>query len=50
MLTGGGGEDAGLVSAVSEALGVNVLVPEQPRLTAALGAATLAKEQKPGTG
>jgi activator of 2-hydroxyglutaryl-CoA dehydratase len=27
-----------------------VLVPEHPRLTAALGAATLAKEQKPGTG
>ena len=49
VLTGGGGEDAGLVSAVSEALGVNVLVPEQPRLTAALGAATLAKEEKPGT-
>lgn len=49
VLTGGGGEDAGLVSAVSEALGVNVLVPEHPRLTAALGAARLAKEEKPGT-
>jgi predicted CoA-substrate-specific enzyme activase len=49
VLTGGGGEDAGLVSAVSEALGVNVLVPEYPRLTAALGAARLAKEEKPGT-
>jgi predicted CoA-substrate-specific enzyme activase len=48
VLTGGGGEDAGLVSAVSEALGVDVLVPEQPRLTAALGAATLAKEEKSG--
>ncbi len=44
VLTGGGGEDVGLVSAVSEALGVGVLVPEQPRLTAALGAAVLAKE------
>ena len=47
VLTGGGGEDAGLVSAVSEALGVNVLVPEHPRLTAALGAAKLAKQEKP---
>jgi predicted CoA-substrate-specific enzyme activase len=46
VLTGGGGEDAGLVSAVSEALGVSVLVPEQPRLTAALGAALLAREEK----
>jgi activator of 2-hydroxyglutaryl-CoA dehydratase len=44
VLTGGGGEDVGLVSAVSEVLGVEVLVPEQPRLTAALGAAILAKE------
>lgn len=49
VLTGGGGEDTGLVSAVSEALGVNVLVPEHPRLTAALGAARLAKEEKLGT-
>jgi predicted CoA-substrate-specific enzyme activase len=45
VLTGGGGEDAGLVLAVSEALGIQVLVPEQPRLTAALGAACLAQEQ-----
>ncbi len=49
VLTGGGGEDVGLVSAVSEALGVEVLVPQQPRLTAALGAAILAREQRPGT-
>jgi predicted CoA-substrate-specific enzyme activase len=49
VLTGGGGEDAGLVSAVSEALGVDVLVPEQPRLTGALGAAILAKEEKEKT-
>jgi predicted CoA-substrate-specific enzyme activase len=45
VLTGGGGEDAGLVSAVSEALGVKVWVPEQPRLTAALGAACLASKE-----
>lgn len=49
VLTGGGGEDAGLVLAVSEALGVKVLVPEQPRLTAAMGAARLAEEEKPRT-
>jgi predicted CoA-substrate-specific enzyme activase len=49
VLTGGGGEDVGLVSAVSEALGVDVQVPEQPRLTAALGAAILAKEEKEKT-
>jgi len=49
VLTGGGSEDVGLVSAVSEALGVDVLIPEQPRLTAALGAAILAKEEKAKT-
>ncbi len=42
VLTGGGGEDAGLVLSIRNALGVNVLVPEQPRLTAAFGAACLA--------
>jgi predicted CoA-substrate-specific enzyme activase len=46
VLTGGGGEDAGLVLAISNALGVKVLVPEQPRLTAAFGAACLAEEGK----
>jgi (R)-2-hydroxyacyl-CoA dehydratese activating ATPase len=44
VLTGGGGEDAGLVQAISAALHVNVLVPDQPRLTAAFGAACLAEE------
>jgi predicted CoA-substrate-specific enzyme activase len=46
-VTGGGAEDAGLVRAVSEALGLEVLVPEKPRLTAALGAACLAEENQP---
>ncbi|MBN1662084.1 MAG: 2-hydroxyglutaryl-CoA dehydratase [Deltaproteobacteria bacterium] len=45
VLTGGGGEDAGLIRAISEALGIAVLVPEQPRLSAALGAACLAEEE-----
>lgn len=44
VLTGGGAEDAGLVRAVSEALGLGVRVPENPRLTAALGAACLVEE------
>jgi predicted CoA-substrate-specific enzyme activase len=44
VLTGGGAEDAGLVRAVDEALGLKVRVPENPRLTAALGAACLAEE------
>ncbi|MDA8138610.1 MAG: acyl-CoA dehydratase activase [Desulfobacteraceae bacterium] len=42
VLTGGGGEDAGLVEAVGNALGQKILVPETPRLTAAYGAACLA--------
>jgi predicted CoA-substrate-specific enzyme activase len=45
VLTGGGAEDAGLVRAVSEALGLELRVPENPRLTAALGAACLAYEK-----
>jgi (R)-2-hydroxyacyl-CoA dehydratese activating ATPase len=46
VLTGGGAEDAGLVRAVSEALGLPVRVPENPRLTAALGAVCLAEENQ----
>ena len=48
VLTGGGGEDAGLVSAVGETLGIKILVPDQPRLTAALGAAFLASNEGGG--
>jgi (R)-2-hydroxyacyl-CoA dehydratese activating ATPase len=44
VLTGGGGEDAGLVQAISAALKVKVLVPQSPRLTAAYGAACLAAQ------
>ncbi len=44
VLTGGGGEDAGLAQAISGALRLNILVPEKPRLTAAFGAACLAEE------
>jgi activator of 2-hydroxyglutaryl-CoA dehydratase len=45
VLTGGGAEDIGLVRAVSETLGLEVQVPEHPRLTAALGAACLVYEK-----
>lgn len=44
-LTGGGAEDIGLVEKIGEALGIKVLVPEQPRITAALGAACIATER-----
>jgi predicted CoA-substrate-specific enzyme activase len=40
-VTGGGAKDAGLVRTIEAELGVNVLVPEEPQITAALGAAIL---------
>lgn len=45
VLTGGGGEDAGLIQAIGEALKIKILVPDRPRLTAAFGAACLAEEE-----
>jgi len=47
VLTGGGGEDAGLVQAIGDALKLDIRVPEKPRLTAAYGAALLAAETQP---
>jgi len=44
VLTGGGGEDAGLVQAIGDALKIKILVSDRPRLTAAFGAACLAEE------
>lgn len=44
VITGGGGADAGLVKAIGSALGVELLVPVSPRLSAAFGAACLAVE------
>ncbi len=49
VLTGGGGEDEGLAQAIGEALKLKILVPEKPRLTAALGAALWAAEEYPLT-
>ena len=46
VLTGGGGEDEGLVEAIGTALRLKILVPEKPRLTAAFGAACLAMDEQ----
>ncbi len=45
VLTGGGGEDAGLVQAIGNALGIEIFVPREPRITAAFGAACLAEAE-----
>jgi predicted CoA-substrate-specific enzyme activase len=44
VLTGGGGKNRGLVKALSEQLGHESLVPEDPLITGALGAALLGRE------
>lgn len=44
VITGGGGRDEGLVKAIGTALDQTVRVPRHPRLTAAFGAACLARQ------
>ena len=44
VVTGGGAKNAGLVKALEGGLGQSVLVPPEPLLTGALGAALLGKE------
>ncbi len=44
VVTGGGAENKGLIKALSEQLGREVRVPENPLITGALGAALLGKE------
>ena len=44
VLTGGGAKNIGLVHALSEQLGEEVLVPEEPLITGALGAALLGRD------
>ena len=44
IVTGGGAKNKGLLRAVSEQLGHEILVPEEPLITGALGAALLGKE------
>jgi predicted CoA-substrate-specific enzyme activase len=44
-MVGGGARDAGLVQALKEVRGHDILVPPNPHITAALGAAIIAMEQ-----
>jgi activator of 2-hydroxyglutaryl-CoA dehydratase len=44
ILTGGGGKNKGLLKALSEQLDCEILVPPEPLITGALGAALLGKE------
>jgi len=44
IVTGGGGKNRGLLKALSQQLDREVLVPEEPLITGALGAALLGKE------
>ncbi len=44
LLTGGGAKDVGLVKAITEALEMRVFIPEEPQITAALGAACFARD------
>jgi len=44
-ITGGGAKDVGLVKRVEERLGMQLLVPQEPQITAALGAALVARER-----
>ena len=47
-LVGGGARDLGLVKAVEEIIGFEIVVPEEPHLTAAIGAAVRAGEKARG--
>jgi len=47
-LVGGGARDIGLVKAVEEITGFDIVVPEEPHLTAAIGAAVIAFERLNG--
>jgi predicted CoA-substrate-specific enzyme activase len=44
IVTGGGAKNKGLLKAFSEQLGYQILVPEEPLITGALGAALLGRE------
>ncbi|MDD5007945.1 MAG: acyl-CoA dehydratase activase [Syntrophorhabdaceae bacterium] len=44
-VTGGGAKDLGLVKAIGAELGIDVLVADEPQITAALGAALLASQK-----
>jgi activator of 2-hydroxyglutaryl-CoA dehydratase len=44
-MVGGGARDGGLVQALKVIRGCDILVPSRPHMTAALGAAIIAREQ-----
>jgi predicted CoA-substrate-specific enzyme activase len=44
-LVGGGAKDIGLVQSIEETLAISPLVPEEPQIAAALGAALIAEEK-----
>jgi activator of 2-hydroxyglutaryl-CoA dehydratase len=44
IVTGGGGKNRGLLKALSQLLGREILVPEEPLITGAFGAALMGKE------
>jgi activator of 2-hydroxyglutaryl-CoA dehydratase len=44
VVTGGGGKNKGLLKALYEQLGHKILVPDEPLITGALGAALLGRE------
>lgn len=49
-ITGGGAKDEGLVKTMEELLGAPLLVPQEPLITAAIGAALIARERKNHSG
>jgi len=49
-LVGGTAKDIGLVSSIEEKLGLSLLVPEEPQIVAALGAALIAEEKAASEG
>ncbi|UCG82595.1 MAG: 2-hydroxyglutaryl-CoA dehydratase [Dehalococcoidia bacterium] len=44
-IVGGGAKDSGLVKRLEDKLGVGLLIPQEPHITAALGAAIIARER-----
>ena len=44
-LVGGTGKDIGLIRSIEEKLVLSLLVPEEPQIIAALGAALIAEEK-----
>jgi activator of 2-hydroxyglutaryl-CoA dehydratase len=44
IVTGGGGKNRGLLKALVEQLGHEILVPEEPLITGAIGGALIGKE------